>query len=459
MNTFRHCFASFTLLALVLLLASCSGSDTVAPVEKKPTVRLYNTMTSSKPARLTVAGTPYGSVVASGTQGPLVELAASYENAEVVIDNGQSTTVHARTNSSFPSSSSSSIIVFPANSMFEPLRMPDSVVILRDSGTVATGKCRLRVINAADACTPATGELSVYLGDNLLVGSTELTLRSVSRWVTVDPGDHAMRVVRQWQSPYDAATRAVTFVAGASYTLLLTGTLDLGDSWAFKPVLLSDGADQPPVELFIPPDVGNFQIVNAVTGVRSFDVRIDGKTPPSMAQVAFPNATGYVELDLGTHTVEVVANGTPLVNNVRTLATLRSRKTMFVTGTLVPPNIIGLELSEPERAQDPTQTSVRVINLAPDSPLLDIALLQDTTERIPEGWRSLEFRECSSVPGTTNQFITITPGRYRLVGYRAGTKTAILPPTDIILEPGQVRTLWVGGLVSSIGLHSVIHAK
>ena len=443
----------------VLLLTSCSGTDPVAPAEKKPTVRLYNTMASSKPARLNVAGAAYGTTVASGAQGPRLELTSSYENAEVVIDNGQSSTVHARTTSSFPSSSSSSVIVFPANSLFEPLRMPDSVVIVRDSGTVATGKCRLRVINAADACTPSTGELSVYLGDDLLVGSSELTLRTVSRWVTVDPGEHAMRVVRQWQIPYDAATRTVTFVAGASYTLLLTGTLDLGDSWAFKPVLLSDGVDQPPVELFIPPDVGNFQIVNAVTGVRSFDVRIDGKTPPSMAQVSFPNATGYVELDLGTHTIEVVANGTPLVNNVRTLATLRSRKTMFVTGTLVPPNIVGMELSEPERAQDPTQTSLRVINLSPDSPLLDIALMRDTLETMPDGWRSLEFRESSSVPGTTNQFITIVPGRYRLVAYRAGTKTVILPPTDITLEPGQVRTLWVGGLVSSIGLHSVIHAR
>lgn len=451
--------AALSPLVLVLLLASCSGSDPVAPSEKKPTVRLYNTMVSSKPARLNIAGTAYGTTVPSGAQGPRLELAASYENTEVVIDNGQSSTVHARTTGSFPSSSNSSVIVFPANSMFEPRRMPDSVVIVRDSGAVATGKCRLRVINAADACTPTTGELSVYLGDELLVGSSELTLRSVSRWVTVEPGDHAMRVVRQWQIPYDAATRTVTFVAGASYTLLLTGTLDLGDSWSFKPVLLSDGAGQSPIEFFIPPDVGNFQIVNAVTGVRSFDVKIDGKTPPSMAQVAFPNATGYVELDLGTHTVEVVANGTPLVNNVRTLATLRSRKTMFVTGTLVPPNIVGMELSEPERAQDPTQTSVRVINLSPDSPLLDVALLQDTTESQPDGWRSLEFRESSGMPGTTDQFITIAPGRYRLVAYRAGTKTAILPPTDITLEPGQVRTLWVGGLVSSIGLHSVIHAK
>jgi hypothetical protein len=458
-RTVHTCFAALSPLVLVLFLASCSGSDPVAPSEKKPTVRLYNTMVPSKPARLNIAGTTYGSTVASGAQGPRLDLAASYENAEVVIDNGQSSTVHARTTGSFPASSSSSVIVFPANSMFEPRRMPDSVVIVRDSGTVAAGKCRFRVINAADACTPSTGELSVYLGDALLLGSSELTLRAVSRWVTVEPGDHAMRVVRQWQIPYEAATRTVTFVAGASYTLLLTGTLDLGDSWSFKPVLLSDGVGQSPVEFLIPPDVGNFQIVNAVTGVRSFDVRIDGKTPPSMAQVAFPNATGYVELDLGTHTVEVVANGTPLVNNVRTLATLRSRKTMFVTGTLVPPNIVGMELSEPERAQDPTQTSVRVINLSPDSPLLDVALLRDTTELQPEGWRSLEFRESSSVPGTTNQFITIAPGRYRLVAYRAGTKTAILPPTDITLEPGQVRTLWVGGLVSSIGLHSVIHAK
>lgn len=104
-------------------------------------------------------------------------------------------------------------------------------------------------------------------------------------------------------------------------------------------------------------------------------------------------------------------------------------------------------------------TSLRVVNLCPDAPLLDIALQRDTTELLPDGFRSLEFRESSVVAGTTNQFITVAPGRYRVVAYRAGSKNVVLPPTEVTLEAAQVRTLWVGGLLSSIGLYSVNHSK
>lgn len=441
--------------SLCMLIAACSSTEPTAPAEVKPTVRLYNGMVPSKQARLTIAATPYGPTVSSGYQGPRQELSSSMDNVEVIVDNGSSSVVHSRVKGAFPASSSSSVVMFPSTSVFEPTRLPDTAVIVRDSGTVPSGKCRLRVINATDAF----GELSVYLGDDRVVTQSELPFRSISRWVTVDPGLHLLRVVRQWQIPYDAAVKEVSLSAGTSYTLFLTGTLQLADSWLFTPRLLSENAQESPIDLLIPPDVGNFQIVNAVIGVRSFDVKIDDKTSPKMAQVAFPNATGYQELDLGTHTVEVLANGTPLVTNVRTLATLRSRKTMFVTGTLVPPNIVGMELEEPERAQDPTMTSLRVVNLSPDAPLLDIALQHDTTELLPDGFRSLEFRESSAVSGTSNPFITIAPGRYRVVAYRAGSKDVVLPPTDVTLEAAQVRTLWVGGLLSSIGLYSVNHSK
>ncbi|MBU3679073.1 MAG: DUF4397 domain-containing protein [Candidatus Kapabacteria bacterium] len=441
--------------ALCLFLAACSSTEPTTPSEAKPTVRLFNGMAPSKQARLMIAATAYSPMVSSGYQGPRQELSSAMETVDVVVDNGTTSVVHARVKGAFPASSNSSVVVFPSTSMFEPTRLSDTVVIVRDSGTVPSGKCRLRVINATDAI----GELSVYLGDERVVSQSELPFRSMSRWITVEPGSHLMRVVRQWQIPYDAAVKEVALVAGTSYTLFLSGTLQLADSWPFTPRLLSENSLEAPIDLLIPPDVGNFQIVNAVIGVRSFDVKIDGKTSPKMMQVAFPNATGYQELDLGTHTLEVLANGTPLVTNVRTLATLRSRKTMFVTGTLVPPNIVGMELEEPERAQDPTMTSLRVVNLSPDAPLLDIALQQDTTELLPVGFRSLEFRESSAVAGTTNQFITIAPGQYRLVAYRAGSKNVVLPPTEVTLEAGQVRTLWVGGLLSSIGLYSVNHSK
>ncbi|MFM8771783.1 MAG: DUF4397 domain-containing protein [Candidatus Kapaibacterium sp.] len=441
--------------ALCLFLAACSSTEPTAPAEVKPTVRLYNGMVPSKQARLTISATPYEPTVSSGYQGPRQELSSSMDNVEVVVDNGSSSVVHSRVKGAFPASSNSSVVMFPSTTVFEPTRLPDTAVIVRDSGTVPSGKCRLRVINATDAF----GELSVFLGDDRVVTQAELPFRSISGWVTVDPGSHLLRVVRQWQIPYDAAVKEVVLSAGTSYTLFLTGTLQLADSWPFTPRLLSESAQEAPVDLLIPPDVGNFQIVNAVIGVRNFDVKIDGKASPKMVQVAFPNATGYQELDLGTHTVEVLANGTPLVTNVRTLATLRSRKTMFVTGTLVPPNIVGMELEEPERAQDPTMTSLRVVNLSPDAPLLDIVLQRDTTELLPDGFRSLEFRESSAVAGTSNQFITIAPGRYRVVAYRAGSKNVVLPPTDVTFEAAQVRTLWVGGLLSSIGLYSVNHSK
>lgn len=443
-----------------MVLASCSsGNEVINPTATKATVRLYNGMSPSRTPRLTIGATPYGSVVSSGDRGPTIEIPESADSTIVAVDNGTTSTVYAQTMATFPGASRSSMFVYPSNTAFEPKRYPDTVVIVRDSGSAMPGMARLRVVNATDAGTFTTGELGIYRNNDRLVPSSTLPIRSVSPWYHVEPGQQQLRVVREWQIPYDAATRTVELEAGASYTLLLTGTLDLGDAWLFRARLFPE-SDQGAVNDFLtPPDVGNFQVVNAVIGIRNIDVKVDDRAVPEMAKLPFPNASGYVELELGTHTLEVTANGSPLINNIRTLSTLRSRKTMFVSGTLVPPNIVGLELSEPERAQDPLATSLRVVHLSPDGPLLDIAILRDTTEEAPAAFRGLEFRETSAVPGTMNQFVTVAPGMVKVVGYRAGTKTVVLPPTDIVLEAGQVRTLWVGGLLSSIGLHSVIHSK
>jgi hypothetical protein len=459
-TTIRRNGYSLVLLVLAIIVASCSsGSDVTNPTSTTATVRLYNGMTPSSTPRLNIGSTPYGSVIPSGDRGPAIEIPEAPDSAIVAVDNGTTSTVYARTTAKFPGSSRSSIVVFPSTTAFGSTRYPDTILVIRDSGSVMAGMARLRVVNATDAGTFTTGELGIYRNDTRLIASSALPIRTISPWYNVEPGPQQIRIVREWQTPYDAATRTVDLESGVSYTLLLTGTLDLADSWLFRARLFAESDQGTVTDFLIPPDVGNFQVVNAVIGIRNIDVKIDGRAVPEMAKLPFPNASGYVDLELGTHTLEVTANGSPLVNNIRTLSTLRSRKTMFVSGTLVPPNIVGLELSEPERAQDPLATSLRVLHLSPDSPLLDIAILRDTTEEAPAAFRGLEFRETSTVPGTTNQFVTVAPGVVKVVGYRAGTKTVVLPPTDVVLEAGQVRTLWVGGLLSSIGLHSVIHSK
>lgn len=442
-----------------VLLASCGGTETTAPVPQKAFVRLYNGMAPASSARLSIAGIPLDAAIPSGARGPVREINASVDSVDVVVDGGQGATPYATIRATFPAATATSVVAFPATSAFEPRRYPDSIVIARDTGAVPAGKARLRVINATDAGSWTVGELGVYVDQDRKFSALELPLRTVSRWMVIDPGEHQVRVVREWQIPYDAANRGVSFVAGTSYTLLLTGTLNTGDNWAFSARLYSDRESDPWLDLLIPPDVGSFQVVNAVTGIRSIDVKIDGKIIPSMSQVQFPNATGYLELDLGTHALEILTNSTPLVDNVRTVATLRSRKTMFVTGTLVPPNIVGIELSEPERAPDVSKSYIRMMNNCPDGPMLDFALRRDTIETIPDGFRSLEFREVSQPAGGQSQFATLAPGTYTIVGYRAGSTAVVLPPVEIQLRPGEVRTLWVGGLLSKISLYSVTHAK
>lgn len=455
MYLLRCCIAALA----VLVLASCGESEPTAPTPQKTTVRLYNGMAPSKSARLSIAGVPLDAAVLSGTRSLIRQIDASAELVDVVVDGGAGSQPYASIRAAFPAGVPSSVIVFPSTSAFEPTRYADSVVVVRDTGSPAPGKSRLRVINATDAGTWTLGELSVHVDQTRAFSITDLPLRKVSKWVSVDPGERQIRVVREWQIPYDAATRGVTFVQGASYTLFLTGTLSAGDAWVFTARLYSDNDQSAAVDLLIPPDVGSFQVVNAVTGIRSIDVKIDGKIIPSMSQLPFPNASGYLELDLGTHALEILTNSTPLVDNVRTVATLRSRKTMFVTGTLVPPNIVGLELSEPERAPNVSMAYIRVGNLCPDAPMIDIALKKDTTETIPEGFRSLEFREFGVIPGSQEQFLALAPGTYTIVGYRTGTKNIVLPPSDVRVDAGEVRTLWAGGLLSKISLQSVTHAK
>ena len=449
----------FAAVVAIVLLTSCGGMETTAPTTQISTVRFYNGLSPSKPARLTIAGKAYGTTVQSGGHGPVHQVEASSEPVVVAIDAGQPSLVHASSTASFPVGVRTSLVAFPSTSKFEPTRYPDTVVVVRDTGSPSSGLARMRVINATDAGTFSIGELGVYIDEARKLSLTDLPMRTVSRWFSVDPGEHQLRVMREWDIPYVAANRGVTFVEGASYTLFLSGTLDLGDTWAFQARLFTDNDGDMPIDLLIPPDVGSFQIVNAVTGIRSIDVKINGKAVPTMAQVPFPNATGYIDLDLGTHALEVLANGTPLVTNVRTVATLRSRKTMFVSGTLVPPNIVGIELAEPERAPNVGKAYVRVINLCPDSPLLDIALQRDSAEYVPNGFGSLEFREVSTIPGGSLQFLALNPGTYGISAYRAGTKDIILPSVEVQLKPGEVRTLWIGGLLSKVALHSVQHAK
>ncbi|MBU3698803.1 MAG: DUF4397 domain-containing protein [Candidatus Kapabacteria bacterium] len=443
----------------IILLASCGGTEPTTPTVQTSTVRLYNGLTPGKSARVTIAGKPYGSTVQSGGRGPSQQIDAFSEPVEFAIDAGQTTQVYAKATATFPVGTRTSLVTFPGTSIFEPKWYPDTVVVVRDTGSPLAGKARMRVINATDGGTFSLGDLGVYVDEVRKFSITDLPIRSISKWLPVDPGEHQLRVVREWQIPYEAATRGINFIEGGSYTLFLSGTLNLGDTWAFQAKLFTDNDLDAPVDLLIPPDVGSFQIVNAVTGIRSIDVKIDGKIVPTMAQVPFPNATGYIDLDLGTHALEVLTNGTPLVTNVRTVATLRSRKTMFVSGTLVPPNIVGIELAEPERAPNVGKAYIRVVNLCPDSPLLDVALQKDSAESIPDAFRSLEFREVSSVSGGQSQFLALTPGTHTVVVYRAGTKDVILPGVDVQLKPGEVRTLWIGGLLSKIALHSVQHAK
>lgn len=434
-----------------LVLAACSGSDPVSPDAEKATIRFYNGNLISAGARL--EDTKIFDALPAGGVGSRINIATTSDSVEFRAMDGPTNAILARRKAVIKPMSYS-LVLFPATSIFGCTRLPEMCVLHEDASAPTAGRARIRVINATTDGT----EFSLNIDAMQVLSNDKLWVRTVSNIVDVEAGEHEISLIRTTNESYSAAYRTVVMQAGVTYTLFLTGSVSFEDKYPFMARLFTeDNSTSAPLDLYIPPDVGKYQVINAVAGLKAFEVKIDGVARPETNNIPFASSSGYVDLEIGTHTTGVFANGTPLIQETRTTATLRSRKTLFVTGSMVPPNIAGLELADLVQPLSASSASVRFINLSPDSPALDFYRVVNGVEVNIDGSAMLEFRQMTSAANGKMQFTELPAGRITILAKKANTQTVVLQPTQVTLVPGEVATLWLGGLSAAAKLYHVKH--
>lgn len=442
--------ATILLVMAAALIAACSGSDPVSPDTQTASVRFYNGNLSAAGVR--IGETKIIDAMTAAKVSARVTIPTTTDSAEFRAIDVATNAILARRRA-IVKPTPYSFVLFPATSVFSCVRLPEMCVVHEDAAAPTAGRARIRVINATTDGT----EFSLNIDGMELLGNDKLRVRSISNTVDIEAGAHDITLIRTTNEAYSAAYREVTLQAGTTYTLFLTGTMSFEDKYPFRAGLFAEDNTTPPTDLYIPPDVGKYQVVNAVAGLKAFEVKIDGVARPETNNILFASTSGYVDLEIGTHTTGVFANGTPLIQETRTTATLRSRKTLFVTGSMVPPNIAGLEVADIAKPLSQSSASVRIINLSPDAPALDFYRVVNGVEAIIDGSAMLAFRQMTSAANGNLQFTELPAGRITILAKKANTQTVVLPPTQITLVPGEVSTLWLGGLIAAPKLYLVKH--
>lgn len=442
-----------TILAVIasITLVACSGSDPVTPDVQKTVLRFYNGNTSA--SRIEINNTEVFPTLTSGAVSGAVSVDPSTDTVEVRAVHSATNAIVARRRVTLQPISYS-IVLFPSVSIFNCARRPEECIVHENASAPPAGRARIRVINATKDGT----ELSLKIDAMEVLNKQQLAVCSISNVVDIEAGEHNLAVARTTNEQYDAAYRIVNLKAGASYTLMLSGSLAFDDNYAFRAQLHHESEEATDaVDLIIPPDVGKYQIVHAVTGLKELEARLDGSPKPQTERIPFAQTSGYVDLEIGTHTTGIFGNGTPLIQETRTTTTLRSRKTLFVTGSMVPPNLAGIEVADLVQPLSQNSATIRIMNLSPDSPALDFYRIVNGVEVVIDGCALLEFRQMTKTANGTMQFTELPAGRITVLAKKANSQTVVLPPTQITLVPGEISTLWLGGLSAAPQLYHVQH--
>lgn len=444
-------FSIILLLTLATALVGCGSSDAVAPDASKATIRFYNGNTASVRAELN--NNELVGVLLAGAVSSRVDVDPTTDSALFRVFDGATNAIVAQRRAAI-GPMPYSLVLFPATSVFGCVRRPEECILHEDASPPPAGRARIRVINATTDGT----EFSLKIDGMEVLKNQELGICAISNVVDIEAGDHEVTLVRTTNEQYAAAYRMVTLKAGVSYTLMLSGSLSFEDRYAFRARLFADVVGtSDDVDLYIPPDVGKYQIVNAVAGLKAFEVKLDGVARPETAKVPFAESTGYVDLEIGTHTTGVFVNGTPLIQETRTTTTLRSRKTLFVTGSMVPPNLAGIEVADLVQPLSSNTATVRLMNLSPDAPALDFYRVANGVETVIDGSAMMEFRQTTKTANGAMQFTELPAGRVTILAKKANTSVVVLPPTQVTLVPGEISTLWLGGLSAAAQLYHVKH--
>lgn len=139
----------------------------------------------------------------------------------------------------------------------------------------------------------------------------------------------------------------------------------------------------------------------------------------------------YIALPSGTYVIEIYPVGERITPIVRENLIMPENMIFNVTITGTYPNISLYPIPEPVAAQRFGRPCVRFINLAPNSPAVDIALPDETVI-----FKNLGYKEFT-------EYACILEGRYGFFIRNAGAENVIINTPNIQLEPNNYYAVYI----------------
>jgi len=158
----------------------------------------------------------------------------------------------------------------------------------------AADTSRVRVLHAS----PVAPNVDIYLDDVKVDALTNVPFKTISAYLSIPAGAHNVKVVPAGGVAADAVIDAdVTFASGSSYTVAATNVVASIEAQVVvdTPAPSADGAQ--------------LRIVHFSADTPAVDVRPDGGSP-LVTNLAYPDATEYLDIPAATYDLEVCATGT-----------------------------------------------------------------------------------------------------------------------------------------------------
>lgn len=309
----------------------------------------------------------------------------------------------------------------------------EPLVISQPSTAVPTGQIRLRVVHAA----PAAPSVDVYLtapGADLALSSPAGTLafKQALGPVEVVAGSYQVRITAAGNRSavvFDSGT--LPLAAGSNLLVAALENTDTGTS----PVklLVHDGTSGSIVRNAGTPAA--LRVVHASPNAPAVDVVANNNFgAPLVSNLAFPQATGFLNVPPATYNVKVTATGT-------TTAVINADLPLQAAVKYTVLAVNRLASIEPLIATDDarriiTASKVRIIHASPTAAAVDIYVTAPgaSIASISPTLANVAFK-------ANTGFLQLAPGSYSVTVTPAGSKTAAIGPANITVNAGGVYTV------------------
>lgn len=307
----------------------------------------------------------------------------------------------------------------------------EPVVMSQPDTAVSAGSARLFVLHGA-AAAPQVDVFVTAPGADLTASAPvgTFSFKETIGPAEVAAGDYQVRVTAAGDPTavvYDSGT--VTFSDGDDLTVAALPNTS-GGAAPISLVALTGAGSLEVLDVDTPTSL---QVIHASPDAPDVDVVVDGSV--LVPGLAFPDATGFVEVPGATYNVVVTAAGNPgvvAIGPVDLDLNPGVRHSVFAVGELA--NIEPLILTDDPR-RVATNAKVRIVHASPTAADVDIyvtAVGADINAEMP----TLE-----NIPFKANTgFLALAAGDYDVTVTPTGTKTAAIGPATISISDGGIYT-------------------